>query len=435
MLKKSAIKQFLYVSIALVAVLTPLRSIFAQEIFESEPFSFRSESDTGLTRKLIADPFSYIGEPIAFGSFRIWPNVTFQQEYTDNVLAVEDNAQSDFVTVAKPSIKIWKNIGRHDFMLQANLESRRHWDRQDDDVANYNFAFNGNLEAKKGINIPMQVIYRDAHLKRIDQRRSNPNQIIKTPLNVKFLEIESGVDYKPNRLGLSLLGKYEQIRLGNESLVNGGFLTRDNRNVNITEANGRVSYSLKNGLDPFAQLTYSHENYINEKSGAVNRNNNLLKALSGVEMNYKGLVKGFLGVGVENRLYDDATVSDTNDISFDAQLAWEPRAKTQFLFEAKRETAEDNILISGLTKTNLGVGVRHELNRDVFGRVFIRYENSEFNELNRTDDTTEVQLEVLKIINARWQMSAGYTYTSRDSSVLGLSLDNNAVFVRGTTAF
>lgn len=410
-------------------ITVPTVQVQAQEIFESEPFGFRAEPSPELSSEL-TDPFSYQGEPISYRSFRIWPNLTLEQEYTDNILAIEDNTDSDFVTILKPEIEIWNEVGRHDFGLKLNGEFRRHWERQKDDVENYSLAFNGNIEAKRELNIPLKITYRDAHLKRIDQRRSNASQIVESPLNVKFFDVETGVAYKPNRLELKLLGKYEQIRLGNGQLINGDQLNRDNRNVNITEINAEASYDLTNGLSPFIRATYSHEDYINENIGAISRNNDLSALLSGAKFNYKGLLTGFMGAGFESRSYDDPAVQQTTDFSFSGELEWQPTAKTKLNFNASRSTSEDNVLISGVTETLYGLSISHEIMHDVFGRAHLKFENSKFDELNRTDDRTDAGFEVLKIINPRFQMGAEYSFTTRDSSLVGLDLDNNTVMLR-----
>ena len=401
----------------------------AQEIFESEPFGFRTEPSPDLSSEIV-DPFSYQGEPILYKSFRIWPNLTLQQEYTDNILAVDDNTKSDFVSVIKPEIEIWNEVGRHDFSLRLNSEIRRHWDRQEDDVENYSLALNGNLEAKRELNIPIKITYRDAHLTRIDQRRSNATQIVETPLNVRFFEAETGVVYKPNRMELMLLGKYEQIRLGNGKLISGGQLIRENRNVNITEINAEAAYDIANGISPFIRATYSHEDYINENAGAISRNNNLSAILTGAKLSYKGLLTGFMGAGLESRSYDDAAVKTTTDFSFAGNLEWQPTAKTKLQLTASRATSEDNILISGVTETLFGVGVRHEIMRDIFGRAHLQFENSVFDELNRTDKITNVEFEILKVVNPRLQVGAEYSFTTRDSSLPGLDLDNNVIMLR-----
>ena len=423
---------FTWISTVCVLGITPL-TVFAQESLESEPFAFHAEPSPDLSSAL-ADPFTYQGEPIVFNGFRLWPNLTLEQRYTDNLLATENNTQSDFITVLKPELEIWKSLGRHDFSLLMNSEILQHWDRSQDNVENYNVAFNADLEARQGLNIPIKLLYRDGHLRRAYQRRSNADQIVKTPLNVKRWRAESGFIYKPNRLMLSLLGDYSQVRLGNEELINGGFLIRDNRDVNITQATGKVSYDLKTGLSPFVQTSYTKENYINETPGAVSRNNDSLRILAGADFNFKGLIAGFIGAGIDRRSYDDATVGNTGDVLLDAEIYWDPIPKTRLRFDARRETTEDNLLIQQLTETAFGLGIDHELRQNLFARLAAHYGYDEFMDTNRQDKTLDSHFELLKIIGPHLQLGAGYQYLTKDSSVPGLDMDQSVVFLRIKTA-
>lgn len=421
-----------------VGLVTPLSSALSQakyqEKYEVEPYAFRAETVRDIGNKFEIEPLDYRGEPITAGSFLITPNLDFEQEYTQNVLAVSDNEESDLISVVTPSIEVNKNFGRHLFVLNAESEVRRHWDRTDDNVENHIIALNGNLEAKKTLNIPINISYRDAHVPRISQKRASAGQIVETPLNVKILEAESGIEYKPNRFALKLLGKYEQIRLTNEELISGGTLIRDNRDVDVTNVSAEISYDLRNGFTPFVRTTYADDNYVNEPSGTISRSNNALQVLSGANFNYKGLFKGFFGIGLQNRSYDDVRVDDTTDFTLDANLVWEPLAKTRFMFDAGRETYEDNFLTTALTETNFEVNWDQELQHDLFGRLGLRYEHVDFNDLDRTDVRLDASAEILKIINPRLQIGGAYYYTTRDSSIPNLDLKNNAFVLRLKTA-
>lgn len=427
-------KMFLCALMACTATATPLSSALSQEKYEVEPFAFRAETVRDIGNKFVIDPLDYRGEPITAGSFRVTPNLEFEQEYTQNVLAVSENAESDLISVITPSIEVKKNFGRHLFTINAESEVRRHWDRTDDNVENHAITLNGNLEAKKTLNIPINLSYRDAHVARINQKRASASQIVETPLNVKILGAESGIEYKPNRFALKLLGKYEQVRLTNEDLISGGTLIRDTRDVDVTKTSAEISYDLKNGFTPFVRATYSDDNYVNEATGAISRSNDALQILSGADFNYKGLFKGFFGIGLQNRTYDDGRVDNTTDFTLDANIIWEPIAKTRFMLDAGRETYEDNFLTAALKETNFEVNWDQELQHDLFGRLGLRYEHVDFNDLDRTDIRLDASAEILKIINPRLQIGGAYYYTTRDSSIPDLDLKNNAFVLRLKTA-
>ncbi len=427
-------KTILWLALSIIGWGLNAQPSHAQAIFNAEPFAFRAEPSRDLSSELV-DPFNYLGEPIAFRSFRVLPNLTLRQEYTDNILGVEDNAQSDFITIINPEVQIQKSIGRHGFIAGLSSEIRQHWRRTEDNVENYNAFFDGNFEVRKKLNIPIRVGFRNAHLRRTAQRRASANQIVENPLNVQRFDTETGFIYTPNRLSFSLLGNYAQVRLENGTLIGGGLLTRDNRDVNITGVSGEVSYDIKNGLSPFVRLDYASENFINETPNSITRNNDTIGFLSGFKLGYKGLVRGFVGLGIENKLYEDSAVDDITNLAFDADINWDPTEKTRLSFNAKRSTTEDNIFLSSLTSTQFRTGIQHEIQKDIFGRTSITYMTENFDDFDRTDRNFDIEFELLKTVNPKLQYGATYTYLTRNSSLSGLGLNNNILSLNAKLAF
>ena len=407
---------------------------FAQEENSAvDPFAFRTPSLI-FNREVNVDPFAYRGEPVKVGSFLVWPNVTWQKEYSTNILATEDDEESDIITVIKPEVIIKKNIRNHEFILSLNTELRRYWDTSSENVENYNARFEGNIEAKHGINIPAILSYRDGHLRRRDQNRLSNADLSVEPLHNSALEAETGIVYKPKRLLLSLIGNYRQGRLENSRLRNGTALIRENRNVDAAKLVTTVGYDVSENLTPFAEITYAQEDYVDELSAATSRNNDLTRFLLGANFNYRGLIIANIGVGMEERSYDSAAVDDTNSLSFDGNLTWQADQKTKVNFDLSRQTYEDNVIIAGLTKTEAGLSVNHEILRDTFLRSHLKYELKDYDNITREDTIYDAGLGILYIINPHFQLGADYNYITRDSNIQGLGMDENIFMIRARTA-
>ncbi len=400
---------------------------------EVEPFDFRVEPTKRIIREL-ENPFNYQGNPITFGSFRVWPNLTLRQEYDDNIFATKDGKESDFISVVTPALEAWKSFGRHNFKLRAESEIRHHWDNDSENIQNHSLAFDGDIEARKVLNIPVRVTYNDRHLSRKTQRRSSANQLAVAPLNIKRLEAESGFVYKPNRLELSLLGNYKSIRLGNEDLINGGRLIRDNRDSNSKSAKARLTYDLKEDISPFLEVSYTDQEFINEYPSLQSRNNTSTRVLAGANFNFKDLVTGFIGLGLDNNNFEENSIESTNDISLNAKVSWEPTTKTSLTLNASRATSEDNELIAQLTETNLGLEVQHELQKDLFGRVNLDYKDNNFSETGRRDTTYDLGFEAIKFITPNLHIGAGYSFTTQNSTINGLGFNNSVIFLRARLA-
>ena len=411
--------------------LANLPLLYAQTADSVEPYSFRTHTTSKLSGQW-ADPFSYSGEPRSFKSFQILPSLELTQKYTDNVLALDEaqNPEGDFITVISPAIDIIKNIRRHKFSLSLNSDIYQHWDKTSENVENYSAILEGEIEAYRKLHFPFQLSYVDTHFSRINERRADATQVTTSPFNTKLLKASTGVIYKPNRLQYNLGAEYEQRRLENAVFTDGTLLQRNDRNVNNIGLNAEISYQLKNNFAPFTQIGFEQQDFINEGNAAVTRNNNLIHGSTGFKFNYKGIVQGALGIGLEKRSYEDSAIESVTDYSFDSTIQWEPSAKTRFNFTTNRTTLEDNELVSGLTKTYLEAQGQHELQHDIFGRASFSYSFDDFEEIDRQDTRFDGRLEMIKIINPRFQVGAEYHFIDRNSDIPSLNVRNNILMLR-----
>ncbi len=380
------------------------------------------------------DPFAYRGEPLNYGSYLLWPNITLEQIYNDNVFATGNNEQGDFSTVIKPEFIVKKEFGRHEFIGTLNADIHQFYDETSENIENYSLKLESDIEAIQGINFPIRFAYRDGHISRRDQTRASAADIPKTPLQNQNMEIETGIVMKPNRFSLSLLGHYGQGRLKNGELNNGTILIRENRNVNKTGANLRFGYDYLETLSPFIDYQYSEEDYIDEIVGATTRNNNYNRIQIGSFLNYRGLITGAISLGWDNRSYDSATINDSSGLSFEGKIFFNPTEKTQFGLQFSCDRIEDNIIVAGLTRNFADLNLTHELKNNLFFKAGLGYETKDFENIDREDNIYNLNLGFNYIFSPRVQMGTEYEFITRDSSLNAIEMDNSILFLRARFA-
>ena len=422
-----------FAAIAIIMAIT-LPCVATAQDYKDEAFGFRAPKPGGYG-SVNVDPFLYRGNPVHFNSFLIWPNLTLQQEYNDNVFATDTAEQDDFATVLKPAVIIKKEFNRHEVLLALETEIRRYWDFSSENVENYSASLEADFEAAHTTNIPFRLSFRDGHIKRNSQRYLSPNNVSVTPLRVRSYEAESGVIYKPNRLKLELTGNYRQGELENNSLPTGQVLIRDNRDVDVITGTGRISYEMPANFEPYLELSYGDENYTNQLPSAITRDNNIIRILLGSFFDYKGLIYGFIGAGWEERSYDSNRIQNANGLTLDSKLVWEPQAKTRISFDLTRNRFEDNEVIAGITETAGGIELQHELRRDLFIKLMGSYEAEDFNGSSREDNTLRTGIGFNYISGPHLQVGADYHLAIRDSTVTGLDMENNIFMIRAKAAW
>lgn len=424
-----------YLSFALLfCLMLSGRSVMA-ESGGVTPFALKVSPDR-IEREVNTDPFSYRGEPIKFKSFLIWPNLTFEQVYKDNLLATDSNEVDDLITRIKPSLIIKKDIGRHEFLFTTSADINRHWDRQEEDHVNFRTELLGSIEASRSLNIPIELEFRDGHYRREDQRRANLADLTDEPQGITTYKAETGLNYKPNRIGFSVIGGFKGVRLDNERFLGTNTpAIRDTRDTNTYSVRVRGSYETGTMWEPFIETTFARENYINLNTGANDRDNDLIRGLVGATFDYKGLIRGYIGAGYETRDYDDAAIETADGLSLESKIIWEPTSKNRFQLDLLRRTFEDNLVVAGITETNADLTYSHELRRDLFLKSRLGYEYEDFETGGRTDKTLNAGAELLYMIGPQLQVGGEYQYLTRDSTAPGLDLDSSIFLLRLKTNF
>lgn len=239
-----------------------------------------------------------------------------------------------------------------------------------------------------------------------------------------------GFVYKPNRFALELLGDYKQASFENNNQINTPTRTRDNPNEPVIQSTIRASYDTETGWTPYIETTFSRNNFINENLSAPHRDNDLFRLLAGSAFNYKGIVYGFFGIGMDSRSYKDSRIASARGLALESKISWEPRPKSKITFDLSRETFEDNEIIAGLTQTETGLEYSHEVKQNLFLKLIGSYNSEDFNDSPRQDDTITTGLGMQYVISTKFQLGADYNYMTRDSNMNGLDFDDNTLMLR-----
>ncbi|MCB9980558.1 MAG: outer membrane beta-barrel protein [Rhodospirillales bacterium] len=431
MIKRLKWSAALCLTCAVVGAGVPVSARAAESV---DPFAFRTRSDRAEAIKV--DPFLYRGEPRVVSSFILWPNLTLRQSYKDNIYATQDDPESDFVTSIAPSLVVRKDVGRHEFILSLDAEMSRYWKNSDENTLDYSAAFEADLEARRGINIPVKVFYKDGHVARDGQRRASASDLTVEPLRMKNFGGEAGIVVKPNRMTVSLTGGFHGTRLENGVIAGTGAPSiRDTKDVDVYQAGVKAEYKAFNGLTPYLSVRASQENFIRQAPTDIARDNRRLRVLAGSAFNYRGLIYGSLGAGWEKRTYDAASLKPLKGLSLEGQVFWEPTAKIRLGVEASRNTVEDNLIAAGLTSTQAGVDLSYEMRRNFFLKLKTGYTYEKYDTSARTDKTLSFGPELLYMVSPHLQLGAEYQYVTRDSTASGLDLDSSVFLLRLTRSF
>ena len=128
---------------------------------------------------------------------------------------------------------------------------------------------------------------------------------------------------------------------------------------------------------------------------------------------------GEVFAGYSTRSYDDAAFAESGNLAFGAALKWFPSMLTTITIDGTRSVEDTSIAnASGYISTRGELGIDHELLRNVILSGRLGYENSEYQEVARNDDTLRGSIAGRFLINNNLHFDAGWEFTNRDSSDL-----------------
>lgn len=331
-----------------------------------------------------------------------------------------------------PSLSVFKNIRDHQFNLQLQSDIYRYLDLDQENITNHNAQFNARLIATKRAQIPIRLQYQRGHREREQERTSIQSR---EPIAFDRIRAETGFEYRPNRLMVGLYGSYNAERLDNGTAVNGAPVIREDGDFDRVAGEAVVRYEAGTGWSPFVSVLVS-QSYFKRRSftgasfNGVSRDNTLIRGLAGLGFDYKGLLEGSVALGADRRNFSDTAVSDVSDITLQANAQWRPRRGISVIFDALRQTEENNEINEGVVETDFSLTLDHELRQDLFLRSDLRYERDEFEASTRTDDVYGGGVGLYYVLNPKLQLETRLGHAQRSSNQAGADYDQTTLMFR-----
>jgi hypothetical protein len=153
-----------------------------------------------------------------------------------------------------------------------------------------------------------------------------------------------GVDQNFNRLQVSAGGSLDRTVYQDSKLTDGTTTTNDDRNFNQYGGVGRVSYDLRPGLKPFAEVegdSRVHDVQL-DRSGFV-RDSSGGYAKAGTSFEFSRLLTGEISVGYAMRDYVDPRLNRLQGLLTSASLVWTATPLTTAKFLSDTQIAETTL--------------------------------------------------------------------------------------------
>lgn len=368
------------------------------------------------------DPYAPIG--IRAGSFILYPSVTFEQRFDDNVLRAETGAISDRAIAILPALRVVSDWSRHS--LEADVSgvasTYQKFDSEDER------ALDANLRGR--VDVTSDTLIDGALGYRLSQESRGtidfPADAADRP-DVTGKTASLALTQRFNRLTLRLRGAVADSDRSGDGL--------DDSEDYLEKALGlRAAYEVSPGLHFFVEHERSRRTY-----GAASAADGLLRdadghvTRAGVAAQITAKLVGELSAGKLVERPDADALAPIEGLVADGSLTWTPSALTTVNLGFRSAIAPTAIAGSaGALERGADVEVRHEFRRWFAAIAGLDYTVRDYAGTAIEEDELTGRFGLEYLIGREWVLGAEYARTEFWSSEAGGDYSDNLFRVTGT---
>lgn len=369
----------------------------------------------------------YDAKGIPLGGFRLFPALGVSLNTTDNVFEVDSASQGDVFMDVSPSIRLASNWSQHALELYARANLLRYADYDSENVDDWTVGAKARLDVRRTTVASASLWNGMRH-----ERRSSPNSPgnIAEPVRYEQFHTEGGVSIQPNDLRLFAGVEYDEFSFDPTPLGGGGFLNNRDRDRIELRVRARASLAVSHGLLVFAEAIRDRRDFdlAIDRTG-VNRDSDGLSLNAGLEFDMAELFQGEIFLGHLDRQFD-APLRDVSGLNYGAALTWSMTQLTSVRVSASRLLNDTTVAGSSVVSDkSIGVGIDHELRRNLIVQAEIAFTDSDFVGIARDDTGIEGRVGATYLIDENLRASAGYVHRQRDSNAPGADFSEDQLNV------
>lgn len=366
----------------------------------------------------------YEAPGIRAGGFLVYPRLELQVERNDNIYAVETLEQDDTIYRVRPGISIESDWNSHFLAAYARGSLNRYADFDTEDTDEYSLGGDGRLDVARFSNIGYGVDFTSSF-----EPRTAPD----SPDNaVEPTGLDTGQAYisgsrSAGYVKLSGRADWRSFDYDDNRTGAGGLIEQDTRDREVISLSGRVDFAISPDTAFFFQATGNERSYDIASTAALpNRDSSGAEYLVGASFELGALVRGEIAAGYIEQDFDEAAYADSDGYSARAQLEWFPSELTTVTAYGGR-SVEDSATpgVGGLLSSSLGVGIDHELLRNLILNAKLTWGRDEYEGIDREDTRLGASLGGTYLINRNLGINATVSTLDSDSEGARRDIDFN----------
>jgi len=367
----------------------------------------------------------YDAAGLLVGSFLLFPTFVAGVSDDDNIFRSPGATVSDVFWTFSPRLDLRSQWSQDILQIYSQADDYKY--ARHDDESRTNWIVGGASEV--GI-APGTVV--DAHASYFETHESRGSPDISTaalsPTAFSLLHTDVSILNQPGPLGLSAGVSFDRHVYDPTTLIGGGLVDNTDRNSNIVEPYGKVSYETETGSSIFARASYNTRDFdLQFDRNGFQHSSDGYRLDAGLQTQLSPLIKGTMFIGYLQQNFK-APLHSVSGFDFGSQIDWYvTELMTVHLSTARILTDTTIAGASSEDQRTIQVSADYELLRNLILQANFGYENDTFDGTSRTDHLTSFGLGAKYLLDRRLSFYAHYDHGGRDSTAGGGNFSDNLV--------
>jgi hypothetical protein len=370
-------------------------------------------------------------EPLRLGAFRSNSRLEVGARATDNVFADATAEESDVIARIAPTVDLNSDWSRHELGGRAEIEHLEYADFDTESQTNLRGELRGRIDVTRAFDVAGRVFASDE----TEQRFSVSSlDIFAEPISFRTAGARLDARLRRDRVRARAFYQVSDRSYDDVQLVDGGSASQEFRDFTFQQVRGRLSYAVTPDLAVFGQAEANMREYddLTDINGVpTSRDAEGYIFQVGTNFELPRLIRGDIAIGY----LDDSTESEVfNDISgtaVDVTFEWFPTRLTTLRVDAVREVTDPGLRAAGsATNGEVDLRVDHELYRNIILFANAGYQEFDFEDIDRSDETTELRLGGTYKLNKRFHLDGFVSRFDRSSTDPVAEFEQNVVGIK-----
>jgi hypothetical protein len=361
---------------------------------------------------------------LRYGSFFLYPKLTVDEVYNNNIFATKNAKRSDWITVVSPTLNLRSNFSSHAINFGAGASVGTYARSSTENYGDYFVGGDGRYDFSRYLAGLAAAKYEHLH----EERESVDAPVAsRNPIEFDAYTARLGVTQHDLRIGYTAGIDFRRYEFQNGKFASGVPIIENVRDVNIYSPNLQFTYELQPHYQMFVRGIGDFRRYDHVDPGiGARRDSNGFRADVGGRVDLTGVTYAEFAIGYLDQEYQAPGLTPISGVDANAKVVWNVTQLTSVTFNALRTAQDANttalaqngnpVTSAGYLRSVVGVAVDHELLRNVLLHGEANFENDDYQGFDRSDNRYDIGAGARYMFTRNLYVGAAFTYTNRSSS-------------------